>query len=105
MFAPRSGQPLSTHARNAAKYTLYLLFIHRERFLRVYSLKWMYDPPGARVSRAAPPRRSVMKSRTNSCINTRHFVDVSNRYKVCKIRCKNKLNRYMATMKRVAEST
>lgn len=41
MFAPRSGQPLSTHARNAAKYTLYLLFIHRERFLRVYSLKWM----------------------------------------------------------------
>lgn len=33
MFAPPSGQPLSTHAPDAAKYTLYLLFIHRERFL------------------------------------------------------------------------
>lgn len=43
------------------KYTRYLLFIHRERFLRVYSLKWMCAP-------------RELRRYENARINTRHFV-------------------------------
>lgn len=66
---------LSTRAPNAAKYTLYLLFIHRERFLRVYSLKWMCAPLA--VEFLAPFRYENARA----CINTRHFVDVSIKFR------------------------
>lgn len=81
MFAPPSGQPLSTHAPDAAKYTLYLLFIHRERFL-VFILWNGCVLPRTKVSRCdtkhylvANPSftHPLQKQIVTSSLNTGHY--------------------------------
>lgn len=90
MFAPRSGRPLSTHALNAAKYTLYLLFIHRE-----------FPPCLFSEMDVCPPRASRRSATNARPCNTRHFVRLLIHSR--EIRYNNKRG-YTATTKRAVST-